>query len=116
MFNKKLIVLTIILVSLFAVSAVSATDNATSDVVGVEDAALDVSKQTTDDVGIEDQNNNIVKRTENQDNNEVGAAEGNGSKGNVGTFSNLTAEINNAKHELNLTRNYTFTKIGTVLQ
>ena len=107
-------VLTIILVSLFAVSAVSATDNATSDVVGVEDTALDVVKQTTDDVGSEDQNNNIVKRTENQDNNEVGAAEGNGLNGNVGTFSNLTAEINNAKHELNLTRNYTFTKIGTV--
>ena len=108
-------VLTIILVSLFAVSAVSATDNATSDVVGVEDTALDVVKQTTDDVGIEDQNNNIVKCTENQDNNEVGAAEGNGLNGNVGTFSNLTAEINNAKHELNLTRNYTFTKIGTTI-
>ena len=105
-------VLTIILVSLFAVSAVSATDNATSEVVGVEDISLDVVKQTTDDVGSEDQNNNIVKRTENQDNNEVGAAEGNGINGNVGTFSNLTAEINNAKHELNLTRNYTFTKIG----
>ena len=53
-------VLTIILVSLFAVSAVSATDNATS-VVGVEETALDVVKQTTDDVGSEDQNNNIVR-------------------------------------------------------
>ena len=43
MFNKKIIlILTIFIVSLFAISAVSAVDNATSDVISVE--------ETTDDV------------------------------------------------------------------
>ena len=48
MFNKKLIMLTIIISCVLAVSAVSAEDNATNDAVSLE--------ETTDEIGIvEDQ-------------------------------------------------------------
>ena len=42
--------LTIIFAFLLAVSAVSATDNATSDVVSVEETTVDVVKETADEV------------------------------------------------------------------
>ena len=47
---KKIIMLTILIVGLLAVSAVSATDNATDDVVSVEKTTTDVVKETTDEV------------------------------------------------------------------
>ena len=78
MLNKKLMILTIILVSLLAVSTVSAADNTTSDVVGVE--------ETTDDaVSV--------------DGAEVVSAEDNqaiGNVGDVGTFDELSGLIGNA--------------------
>ncbi len=60
--NKKIMVLAIFFVSLLAISAVSAADNATSDVVGVE-------KTTDEVVSVEnDENGNILKKT-NEENN-----------------------------------------------
>ena len=60
--NKKIMILTVILVSLFVVSAVSAADNATSDVVGVE-------KTTDEVVSVEnDENGNILKKTSEENN------------------------------------------------
>ena len=54
--NKKIMVLAIFFVSLLAISAVSAADNATSDVVGVE-------KTTDEVVSVEnDENGNILKK------------------------------------------------------
>ena len=48
MLNKKIMILAILIVSLFAVSAVSAADNATADVVNVNDIA-------DDDIGVENE-------------------------------------------------------------
>ena len=78
---KKIIILTILLVSLLAVSAVSAAENATED-IGVE--------ETTNDVSI-DENQVILKEN------------------NVGTFTDLTKDIADAKGTLNLNRNYAYT-------
>lgn len=72
---KKIIVLAIFLVSLLAVSAVSATDNATSDVVSVEETTFDVNNKTTVDTGsvnnIENDNTSInqdiLESSESQD-------------------------------------------------
>ncbi|WP_407413039.1 hypothetical protein [Methanobrevibacter sp.] len=48
MLNKKLMILTIILVSVLAVSAVSAVDNDTSDVVSVEENQVILSENNDD--------------------------------------------------------------------
>lgn len=56
---KKIIVLTIFLVSLLAVSAVSATDNATCDVVSLEETTTDVIGSTTNEVVIIDDNSTV---------------------------------------------------------
>ena len=84
--------LTVILVSLLAVSAVSAADNATDDVVSVE--------ETTDDVVSVDEAEDVISVEENQ----VILSENN----NVGTFDDLQIEIDNATEGsvLNLTRDY----------
>ena len=49
---KKIIMLTIVLAFLLAVSAISAADNDTSDVIGVEETTVDVVKETSNDVVI----------------------------------------------------------------
>ena len=67
-------VLTIFLVSLLAITAVSAEDNATSDVVSVNETAVNIVKNTADDVvsvnNIENDNisinQDILKRNESQ--------------------------------------------------
>ena len=84
--------LMVILVSLLAVSAVSAADNATDDVVSVE--------ETTDDVVSVDEAEDVISVEENQ----VILSENN----NVGTFDDLQSEIDNATEGsvLNLTRDY----------
>ena len=53
--------LTIVLAFLLAVSAISAADNDTSDVIGVEETTVDVVKETSNDVvSVEnDENGNI---------------------------------------------------------
>ena len=53
--NKKIMILTVILVSLFAVSAVSAADNATGDAVSVE--------ETTDEIVSVEENQVILRGT-----------------------------------------------------
>ena len=57
-------VLAIFFVSLLAISAVSAADNVTEDVVSVEETTVDVVKETTDEVvSVEnDENGNILKK------------------------------------------------------
>jgi len=65
--NKKIMVLTVIIVSLFALSAVSAADNATTDVVGLEDVnneVISVEKtqtigETENDTAPEDKHNSF---------------------------------------------------------
>ena len=61
MLNKKLIILTTLIISLLAISAVSATDNTTSDVIGINDAnefinSNDdvVSVDAVDDINLDD--------------------------------------------------------------
>ena len=43
MTDRKLMALTIVVISLFAISAVNAADNVTADVVGVENQSVDVN-------------------------------------------------------------------------
>ena len=100
-YNK--IILAIFLVSLFAISAVSAADNATSDVVSVENNVTgDVVsvEETTDAISVEEAD-------------EVVSAEDNqviGSTGDVGTFSELADSIRtlNQQGNLNLKKDYAY--------
>ena len=80
-------ILAIFLVSLLAVSAVSAADNATEDIVGVE--------KTTDEVVSVNENQTISEDDVLRD--------------SPGTFTDLANEIANAKNTLNLNRNYVYT-------
>ena len=52
MTDRKLIVLTIVIISLFAISAVNAADNVTADVVGVENQSVDVICDMDDNLTI----------------------------------------------------------------
>ena len=79
---KKIMILSILFVTLLTVSAVSAADNTTSDIVGIE--------ETTDEVVSIENDEEILEEN------------------NVGTFTDLAEEIANAQDELNLTRNYTY--------
>lgn len=86
MFNKKIIfILTIILVLLFAVSAVSAADNTTSDVVSVD--------ETTEDV-ISIEENQVIEQTDNDD--VIGVND-------AGTFTALQKKINSASEGSTIT-------------
>ena len=74
-------ILAILLVSLLTVSAVSAADNATSDV-------LSVNETTEEVVSVDNDNHEILKENE------------------PGTFTDLKNEIDNADGQLNLNRDY----------
>ena len=78
MLNKKLMMLAIFLVSLLAVSAVSAAENATEDIIA------DVASE--DVVSVEN-NNQTIEQTENE---EISTADD-------GTFTALQNKINNAE-------------------
>ena len=80
--NKKIMLLVILLVSLLAVSTVSAAENVTDDIVSVE--------ETTDEAVSVEVNQIILKEN------------------NAGTFTDLANEIANATSELNLTRDYAY--------
>ena len=87
MINKKFMILAIFLVGLLAVSAVSAADNATEDIVGVE--------ETTDEVVGVNENRTI--------------SEDDVLGNSPGTFTDLANEIAKAGSTLNLNRNYAYT-------
>ena len=80
------------LVCLFAVSAVSAADNITQDVVGVE--------ETTSEVVIVEENNLVINSMDGGNN--ILSASPNG------TFTDLANEITNANGTLYLTKNYVY--------
>ena len=89
---KKIMALAIFLVSLLAISAVSAADNATSDVVSVEETIGEV-------VSVQENNQVIVS---------VDSESGTLNADPDGTFIDLANDIANATGELNLTRNYVY--------
>ena len=99
MLNKKLIMLAIFLVSLLAVSAVSAADNVTKEIVSVEETTLDVVKET-DDVDSAGDDNQVISAIES----------------NVGTFNDLVNEINVVEEGgiLNLTKDYKYVDGSTL--
>ena len=96
-------ILAIFFVSLLAISAVSAADNATSDVVGVE-------KTTDEVVSVEnDENGNILKKT-NEENNALTQANNTETdsqilSGGEGTYNDLRDEIGSGG-DINLTKSY----------
>ena len=96
MLNKRILVLTIIFVSLFTTTAVNATDNVTDDVIAVEDetnlSSMNIKSQNVIDDDVDDDlfstsDEKIISET-------------------PGTFTDLANEINGAYRELELTRNY----------
>ena len=89
---KKLMILSIFLVSLLAVSAVSATDNVTSDIVS--------AKETTDEVVSVENDTQVIDS--------VDFESGLLSANSDGTFTDLANEIANANGELKLTKNYVY--------
>uniref|UniRef100_UPI003865E4B5 right-handed parallel beta-helix repeat-containing protein n=1 Tax=Methanobrevibacter sp. TaxID=66852 RepID=UPI003865E4B5 len=98
---KKIMILAIFLVLLFAISAVSAVENATDDIVGTDVASEDVASI--------DNNEEDVVSVDNQNISEVGATEDNKLSASTGTFTDLANLIENSNGELNLTRNYIYT-------
>ena len=97
---KKIMMLAILLVSLFTISAVSAADNVTSDVVGVEETTVNVVKETTDELINVEENNQILESCDGESTNLSANLEG--------TFTDLANEIANANGELKLTKNYVY--------
>ena len=91
--------LAIFLVSLLAVSAVSAADNVTKEIVSVEETTLDVVKET-DDVDSAGDDNQVISAIES----------------NVGTFNDLVNEINVVEEGgiLNLTKDYKYVDGSTL--
>ena len=59
MLNKKLMILTTLIISLLAISAVNATDNATNDVVGINDANRDINLNDENVVRVDDASEDI---------------------------------------------------------
>ena len=94
MINKKLIILTIFLVSLLAVSAVSAADNATSD---IDNNVIQSSDDQIDEVIAADEKSNQEVQIVNDENNTLTAS-----------FSELQSKIDNASEgdEIFLDRDY----------
>lgn len=90
--NEKILILAIFLVSLLAISTVSAADNATD--------AVGINNQTTDEIVNVENNNQVIKS----------AAEGFDylSVNSDGTFTDLANDIANANGELKLTKNYVY--------
>lgn len=89
-----------------AVSAVSATDNSTSDVVSVEKVSDEFVSVDNEDI------NETAKATDNSINiesdNTVGATEENELSASAGTFTGLAFEIKNAGSELKLKKDYVY--------
>ena len=97
MFNKKILILTIFFVSLLAVSAVSAADNATDDIVSAE--------KNTDEFSVEfDSVTNDV----------IGTTEENKLSESIGNYTELNDEITskNDGETLILTKNYQYNLIN----
>ena len=99
--HKIILTLAILFVILLAASTVSATDNVTDDVVGVE--------ETNDVLNIEDNQNNDFYNT-NQIDDKLSVSESNQLNYALddGSFKDLADEISNATNELNLSRDYVF--------
>ena len=95
MFNKKLIVLTIMFVSLLAVSAVSAEDNSTSDVSAYETTGEVASVEQTQVMEITD--NEIISDDDN------------------GNFTALQSKINNAGEGSTITLENNYTNDGVLI-
>ena len=89
---KKIMMLAILLVSLLAISAVSAADNVTSDVVGVEETTDEVVSVENDYYVTELVDERIDYLSSNLDS----------------TFSDLASDVANANGELVLTKNYVY--------
>ena len=92
MLNKKIMVIVILLVSLLAISGVSAVDNVTRDIVSNDVASEEVVSVENDKQVIESVDVEIDYLNTNSE----------------GTFTDLANEITNAKGELNLTKNYRY--------
>ena len=107
MLNKKLIILTIFFVSLLAVSAVSAADNATDDVVSVEesDEVVSISDNDVNNTVISNENDDVLAVEDQED---IGVIEENELSATAGTFTDLANDIENAGDELELTRDYIY--------
>ena len=88
---KKIILLTFILVSLVAVSVVSAADNDTMDVISVEESTYDtINVDETEVVSAED--NQVIL----------------GDESSFGTFTDLAKKINSGESEIVLDCDYRY--------
>ena len=111
MLNKKLMMLTIFIISLLAVSAVSAAENATDDAVCVEDTNDDVSAiSAADDAAGEDiigeehgdeaENDSFVIALNEEESDNL--------TGNSLSFTDLAIKIANAEGDVYLTNDYVY--------
>ena len=106
---KKIILLAIFLVSLLAVSAVSAGENTTDDFVNVEKTDEVVSILDNDVNNSDSSNeNDYVLSVEDQNIDEVCVTEEDNLSATIGTFTDLANDISNADGELNFTKNYIY--------
>ena len=118
--------LVIFIISLSAISAVSAADNATGDSVSIEkdNNILNIvatetitSVDKTDVVNVENasinkgQSDELIENVKHD--NEVGTTDENELISSSATFTDLANDIANASGELNLTKNYTYSSIDS---
>ena len=103
MISKKLMILAIFIVSFLAISAVSAEDNATSDIVGVDETTNDVVN-LENEVNVENQETNVISEANNDF-----TLNSNDTIQNPKTFTDLNAAINdNNDSDIYLDGNYTY--------
>ena len=103
--------LAILLVSLLAISAVSAADNTTSDVVSVEkvnDEFVSIANEDINETTILISNSMSI-----EDNSEIDVSKENKLSASAATFTDLANDIANAGDELNLTKDYVYSSVDS---
>ena len=91
--NKKIIMLTIILVSILTLSVVSATENITNNAISIEESNEEISLVNDNNSPVKINDEIPITETENELN---------------GTFTDLKNDIANAGSELKLNKNYNY--------
>jgi len=114
MLNKKTLILTIVLISLFTISTVSAVDNITGDIVGIDESGTsdkviqaDESSSTNEIINLDENTCNEIISAENTNNDKLGTE--------TGDFGQLANKISNAESgsTITLTQNYTYLDISS---
>ena len=114
MLNKKILMLTVVLISILTISAVNAADNITDNIVSADESGTsddilqaDESSSTNEIINIDENTPNEIVSVENTNDDKLGTE--------TGSFGQLANKINNAEAGtiINLTQNYIYQDISS---